>query len=235
MLLNNETEILDHPDVPDALVERAYRDVANIHHWLGDERYMIGAIRSDPLPVRRILDVGCSTGLVLQRVGRALGVEMVGVDIRPRSRVSAPIQIVRADARFEQLPAADVAFCMYLSHHLAANDVVRLIQNVGRYCRRFILLDLVRHPLPLALFRLFLAPLLCEIGAEDGRRSIRRSYTPRELREIVAIALGGSAATFRSSVALCRVRQVVDITYGTPESDFQSQSGAFAEKGVCLR
>ncbi len=219
MVRSNQSEILDGPDVPDELVQRAYRDIAAIHRWLGDERFMIRAIRRDPLPVRRILDVGCATGIVLQRVGRKLGVEMVGADIQPRPAIAAPIRIVRADARFDPLPKADVAYCMHLGHHVSADDLISLIRNVGRYSRRFILLDLVRHPLPLTLFRLFVAPLICEIDAEDGRRSIRRSYTPAELREIAAAALAGSTGTYRSSVAPFYMRQVVDISYGARVRD----------------
>jgi hypothetical protein len=124
---------------------------------------------------------------------------------------------------------------MHLGHHLAGEDLVRLIRNVGRYCRRFILLDVVRHPLPLALFRLFLAPLVCEIGAQDGRRSIRRAYTAGELREIAATALAGSAATFRLSVAPLYIRQVLDISYGNLESDAQPRTEIFAEEGEWAR
>jgi SAM-dependent methyltransferase len=192
---------------------------------------MIGAIRRDPLPVRRILDVGCATGLVSQRVGRALGIEVVGADIRPRPAVAAPIPIVGANACFDPLPVADVAFCMHLGHHLAEEDLIRLIRNVGLYCRRFILLDLVRHPIPLALFRLFLAPLICRIDAQDGRRSIQRSYTPVELRDLTATALTGSRGTFHLSVAPFYLRQVVDISYGSLEAGTQVQSRVFAEEG----
>jgi len=214
MIRENRSEILDGPDVPDEVVRRAYQDIAAIHRWLGDERFLIGAIRRDPLPVRRILDVGCATGLVLERVGRRLGVDAVGADIQPRPSVAAPVTIVRADACRDRLPVADVTYCMHLGHHLSADDLILLIRNVGRYCRRFIVLDLVRHPIPLALFRIFVAPLICDIDAEDGRRSIRRSYTPAELREIAATALAGSQATFRLSVAPFYIRQVLDISYG---------------------
>lgn len=235
MLRKDDTEILDNPNVPDELVERAYRDMAAIHHLLGDVRFLVRAIRRDSEPVRRILDVGCGTGLILHRVGRALGVDVVGVDIRPRRSICAPIPILRADACVEPLPVADVAFCMYLSHHLSDIDLIRLIRNAGRYCRRFILLDLVRHPLPLALFRLFVAPLVCEIDAEDGRRSIRRSYTPSELRSITTVALAGSTATFRSSVAPLFIRQVVDISYGTHLTYGAPPCQSFAERDSWIR
>jgi SAM-dependent methyltransferase len=209
-----ETEILEKNGVPDALVERAYRDLARIHHWMGDTRCIVRAIRQDPLPVRRILDVGCATGLVVHEVGRRLGVEVVGADINPHAAIAAAVPIVRTDASRDPLPCADVAFSMHLGHHLSEGDLAALIRNVGRFCRRFILLDLVRHPLPLALFRLFMAPVVCPIDAADGQRSIRRAYTPVELTKITASALAGTSGRFRLSVAPFYVRQVLDISYG---------------------
>ena len=219
----------------DELLQRAYRDIAAVHHWLGDVRYMVNAIRRDALPVRRVLDVGCATGLIVEKVGRRLGVDVIGADIRPCPPVAAPVRIVRANACTDPLPVADVTFCMYVAHHLSEDELIRLIRNVGRYSRRFILLDLVRHPLPLALFRLFLAPFICGIDAEDGRRSIWRSYTPGELRRITATALKGSAATFRQTVAPFHVRQVVDISYHGPRFDTEPQSEILAEEIACTR
>jgi len=209
----NETEILDADGVPDELVERAYRDLARIHRWLGDTQFVIRTIREDPMPVRRILDVGCATGLVLENIRRKLGVEAFGVDLKPQRTIGAAIQIFQADAVRDSLPPADVAFCMHLGHHLSEDDLVSLIRNVGKFCRRFILLDLVRHPLPLALFRLFVAPFVCRIVVVDGQKSIRRSFTPAELSRIAGAALAGSDGSFRQFVAPLYARQVVDIVY----------------------
>jgi len=209
----NETEILDADGVPDELAKRAYRDLARIHWWLGDTQFVIRAIRTDPTPVRRILDVGCGIGSVLENVCRKLGVEGLGVDLNPRLSITTAVPIFQADAVRDSLPPVDVAFSMHLGHHLSEEELVNLIRNVGKSCRRFILLDLVRHPLPLALFRIFVAPFVCRIVVVDGQRSIRRSYTPAELRRIAAFALTGSRGTFRQSVALFYSRQVIDIFY----------------------
>lgn len=213
MKRTSATEILDGDGVPDESVKRAYRDLARIHWWLGDTYFVIRAIREDPMPVRRILDVGCGTGWVLENVRRKLGVEAVGVDLKPRPTISAAIPIFQADAVRDPLPYADVAFSMHLGHHLSEKDLVDLIRNVSRFCRRFILLDVVRHPLPLALFRLFVAPFVCRIVAVDGQRSIRRSYTPAELRKVTGLALAGSGGAFRQSVAPFYTRQIIDIVY----------------------
>ena len=209
----NGREILETNDLSDAQVQRAYRDLARIHRWLGDTEFVVQAIRRDPFPVRRILDVGCATGRVLEHVSRRLGVEALGIDLKPHQSISAAVPIFQADAVRDSLPTADVAFSMHVGHHLAETDVVKLIRNVGRFCRRFILMDLVRHPLPLALFRLFVAPLVSRIVAADGRTSIRRAYTPTELGRLTASALEGSGGTFRQFVAPLYARQVVDISY----------------------
>ncbi len=194
MQRSSEAEILDRPGVPEDLVKRAYRDLTRIHRLLGDTAAIISALRRDPRPVHRVL-------------------EAVGIDLMQASTPGAPFPIVQADAVRDALPEADVAYSMYLAHHLTEDDLVALIRNIGRFCRRFILLDLVRHPVPLNLFRLFLAPFVSPIVASDGRVSIRRSYTPAELEYQVRRALGNSGCRFRHSVSPLYIRQIVDISY----------------------
>ena len=208
-----EAEILDGEDIADDQATRAYTQLARVHRLIGDTALVVRALRRDTLPVSRILDIGCATGLVAEAVHRRLGVEVIGVDVNPRNSPDARLPIVRADAVCDALPAADVAFSMHLGHHLTESDLAHLIRNVGRYCRRFIILDVVRHPLPLALFRLFVEPFASRIVAEDGETSFRRSYTAGELHQITAGALAGTAATFRQSVGPFYLRQVMDISY----------------------
>ena len=100
-----------------------------------------------------------------------------------------------------------------MAHHLSGANLVRLIRNVSRSCRRFIVLDLVRHRLPLALFRSFVCPFLGSLNAKDGATSIRRSYTPQEMRCVVDTALDGSGGEVRHTVAPFYIRQVVDISW----------------------
>jgi hypothetical protein len=121
--------------------------------------------------------------------------------------------IIQANAARDPLPPADVANATHLAHHLTDQELIQMIANVGRSCRRFILLDLVRDPLPLNLFRIFIAPFLSPIAASDGQTSVRRAYTPAELTATVTNALSGTKATFHHSVAPFSIRQVVDISY----------------------
>src|SRR5262245_18745852 len=203
-------EIIDNPDLPDEVMRDVHRDLTRAHRWLGNTAAIISALKRDPLPVRRVLDIGCGDGGLLLEIRRKLRADVVGVDLRAPSGKIAAVPIVQADAVRDELPECDVAVAVCVAHHLSDPDCMEMIRNVGRYCRCFVIVDLVRHRLPLTLFRFAVGPLVHPINAHDGCRSIRRSYTPRELKTMVARALDGSRARFRHSVAPLYMRQIID-------------------------
>ncbi len=213
MNLSLEAEILDGVDISEDILVRAHRDLDRLHGLFGNTSAFIAAIRSDPLPVRRVLDVGCGHGGMLLQLQRKLGVDVIGVDLRPPAAPAVAFPILRADAVRDRLPEADVAICTWLAHHLSEDEFISLIRNVGRSCRRLIVLDLVRNRLPLVLFRTFMAPFLSPVNVADGCTSIRRAFTPDEMRAVVRMALAGTGGTFRYSRSLLCARQIVDIRY----------------------
>lgn len=212
MIRSFELEILDDPNCPQQVRCEAHRDLTRIHCWLGNRRAILKAIRDNPFPVRRVIDIGCGNGDILCHIRKRLGCEVIGVDKRPCEPSQIPI--LRRDGVRETLPAADIAISLLVAHHLSEQELIALIRNVGRSSRRFILLDLVRHRLPLALFQVFVTPFVSHTVAIDGRTSIRRAYTPEELERIVRAALRGFRASFRHTVDLLRRRQIMDIRYG---------------------
>jgi len=207
-----DTEILDDPTVPDDVVVRAYRELQRTHWWLGNTAVVLRLLLEDPVPIRSVLDIGCGHGALLLEIRRRLGAEVFGFDLRKAS-AAAPVPILTGNAVTEPLPRADVAIAVYMAHHLSGGELIRLIRNVSCSCRRFIVLDLVRHRLPLALFRGFVCPFLGSLNAKDGATSIRRSYTPEEMRCVVDTALDGSGGEVRHTVAPLYIRQVVDISW----------------------
>jgi len=206
------SEILDDPAVPEHVRERCYRDLARTQRWLGNVRAVINLISHDPRPAKKVLDIGCANGDLLREIRRQLGVEVVGVDLRP-PQYQADIPILCCDAVRDTLPKADVAVSLMLAHHLSVDEIGQLIRNAARCCGRFIVLDLVRHSVPLMLFRTFVAPFVNPINVKDGIRSVERAFTPGELTRIVADNLAGTRATYSHSVAPFAVRQIVDIRY----------------------
>jgi SAM-dependent methyltransferase len=208
-----EEEILDGGGLPPETVERAYRALSLTHRVLGNYAAILRALRRDGQAVRRVLDIGCGHGGLMESVRRQMGAEVLGVDLRPPEGGAGEFPILKLDAVREALPRADVAVSVCLVHHLRDEEFVEMIGNVGRACRRFVILDLVRHRVPLALFSAFAPLCLPRVNVLDGRQSIRRAHTPEEFRALIARAVAGTGGSFRHSVAPLWIRQMADIRY----------------------
>jgi len=202
---------MDSPNVSGPILERFHRDLGRIHALLGSFPTVERFLRKDELPVRRVLDIGCGGGALLEHLRLRMGVDVVGID--PKPSFSGGLPIIRANAVTDKLPEADIAVSSFVAHHLTPEDNIALIRNVGRSCRRFVILDLIRHPLPLVLFSVFLCPLIGREAAVDGRQSIRRAFTPEEFATLVRTALAGTTGTFSIDVSRFLSRQVIDIRY----------------------
>jgi SAM-dependent methyltransferase len=208
-----EPEYMDSEDVSEDDRAAFHRDLALIHRVLGNLTPIIERIRRTPHPVRSVIDIGCGDGAVLARIREAVGAQVTGIDLRPPEKDVHGVPILRRDATRDELPPADVAISMLTLHHLTDEQVVDVIRNTARSCRRLICLDLVRHPLPFALFSLFIAPLIHKAAADDGRQSICRAFKPDELKILVTNALAGTGATFEHQVSPYYANQIVDIRF----------------------
>ncbi|HEV1285630.1 MAG TPA: methyltransferase domain-containing protein [Bryobacteraceae bacterium] len=205
----NVVELLEDPSLPEHVVAKAYRDLARTQCLLRNTAAIFRRLGKKP---GKVLDLGCGQGALLEEIRDKLGVEVIGFDLRPAPAGSS-IPILTGNAAVDPLPEADVAISICLAHHLSEDDVIGMIRNVSRSCRRLIVLDLVRHWMPLTLFRVFMSPFLHPINAADGITSIKRSYTPRELRAMVDEAVTGTNASVVHTVAPFYIRQVVEITW----------------------
>jgi 2-polyprenyl-3-methyl-5-hydroxy-6-metoxy-1,4-benzoquinol methylase len=208
-----EEEILDGGGVPRETVERAHRALSLTHRILGNHAAILRALRRDRQAVRRVLDIGCGHGGLMEKVRRQMGAEVMGVDLRPPDGGAGDFPILKLDAVREALPRADVAVCVCMVHHLCDEEFVEMIRNVGRACRRFVILDLVRHRVPLALFSTFAPLCLPGVNVLDGCQSIRRAYTPQEFHALIARAVTGTGGIFQHRVAPLWIRQMADIRY----------------------
>ena len=211
MIRSLEPELMDSPEIQGEILKKFHKDLARIHFFLGTHSTIERFLRADQKPVRRILDIGCGDGRLLEYLHRKLNVKVIGIDQKPVPHPTIPI--VAADAVSEKLPEADVAVCSLLNHHLTPEQNIALIRNVGRSCRRFVISDLIRHPLPLALFSTFICPLIGHEAAVDGRQSIRRAFTPEEFSELATTALAGTGGSFAIDASLFKSRQIIDIRY----------------------
>jgi 2-polyprenyl-3-methyl-5-hydroxy-6-metoxy-1,4-benzoquinol methylase len=213
MRRSRQAELMDADGLSESTLRRAYRELWLVNRFLGNRSAVLRLLRLGTSAPRSVLDIGCGQGALLAEIRKQTGADVVGLDVRD-APPDAPVPIVTGNAISDSLPQADVAVCVLMVHHLAEEDVVDLIRNVSRSCERLILLDLVRHRVPLVLFSIFVAPFLCRINAADGKTSIRKAFTPSEMKAMVDEALSGTGrqvARKRHTVAPFWIRQVVDI------------------------
>jgi hypothetical protein len=110
-----------------------------------------------------------------------------------RAQVAAlpEVTLVQADAgRLPLLPGrADFVISSLFLHHFSPSLLVRLLSHAGAAAGCVIMSDLVRGRLPLIAFKL-VQPIFARssVTQHDGALSIRRAYTPGELRQLAAQA-----------------------------------------------
>lgn len=194
-------EYLDRP-VPGADREASLADIHRLNSWFGgyrlSERAIEGLIAAAPPGARVcIMDIGGARGDLATRLlerarrqGRRLAVVVVDRTgpVRPRPGVV----VVRADAT--ALPfrpgAADVVTASLLLHHLEPAAAALSLAEMRATARLGVVInDLLRNRLTLALVwlvtRLFTRH---RFARHDGPLSVRRAYSPDELRALAARA-----------------------------------------------
>ena len=215
MVRSQTPEMMDDPAFAQDLRDSFHTELARLNRMLGNDNLVIERLRHHPRnnPPQRVLDIGCGQGALLAAVRDALGAQVVGIDLHGDRTNLHGVEILEADATVNALPECDAAVCVLTMHHLTEKQVVALIRNVQRSAQRFLIVDLVRHPLPIALFSVFMRPWISRLVYLDGLQSIRRAFTPRELRELVVQAISGTNAVFEQWVSPVYGKQVIDIDF----------------------
>ncbi|MGH7309095.1 MAG: methyltransferase domain-containing protein [Candidatus Rokuibacteriota bacterium] len=203
-MLPRATGTLEYLDgaVPGADREASLADIHRLNTWFGgyrlSERAIEGLIAATPPGTRLcVVDIGGARGDLAGRLvararrqGRRLAVIVVDRDGPGRPRPG--VVVVRADAT--ALPfrpgAADVVTASLLLHHLEPAAAARSLAEMRATARRGVVInDLLRNRLTLAMVwlvtRLFTRH---RFARHDGPLSVRRAYSPDELRVLAAQA-----------------------------------------------
>lgn len=146
-----------------------------------------------------LLDVGCGGGdvarrLVVMAARDRLPLRVTAIDPDPRAvaytrtRAMPPnVEVLEANA--DDFAAEGRRFDLVVSnhvlHHLPAAEIPRFLGATSSLAVRLVLhADLRRNALALPAFSLLAAPFRRSFVREDGLRSIRRAFTPPELRRL---------------------------------------------------
>lgn len=224
-------ELMDEPAQDRQELARSLADLRGVNRWLGGTRvaliHLEALVERHPQPEYRILDLATGSGdipLAIARWAREreLQVEIVATDNHPTTLEFAAahtahepaIRTEFADALKLPWPddAFDVALLSTALHHFDdERDCLRVLREMHRVSRiGFVVNDLARSRMALLGARLLAATVWRRhpVTRHDGPLSVRRAFTPAELRTLAARA-GFARAEVRAHLPF-RVALVVE-------------------------
>ena len=198
-------ELLDDPAADPAIVAESLRNIGRANRWFGGAwavRYGLGRVLGDLARGTELTVADLGTGLGdLPRAAirwaarrglrlRAVALERSPVAARLAQGAGVPCVIGCAGALPFRDKSVDVVLVSQVAHHLAADSAVQLFRACDRLARRAVVVaDLRRGPLgPLAFWVGARALRFDPVTVADGITSLRRGYTPDELRALLAAA-----------------------------------------------
>ena len=189
-------ELLDTDSGTPAEIEANLADLRMVNRWFGGAATMCELVRDVARRTGKrelsLLDVGGASGDIPVRVARQLEREGVRVSFvvldRSAVHLNGTRRAVAGDAL--ALPFGEGSFDLVGSstfvHHLEPGELVRFINDSLRVARVAALVnDLRRSPAHLALSYAGFALYRGRITRHDAPASVRRAYTPGELRELL--------------------------------------------------
>ncbi len=192
-------ELLDSDLNSPREVEIAMRDIGRVNRWFGGVRTTQALIAriAKRTGQRRfsLLEVAAGSGEVPEIAASNLARQGITVDMtlldRDRSHMPRGKRALAGDALALPFPDAsfDLISCTLFAHHLDPQTLARFVREALRVSRHALLInDLVRHPVHLALAYAGLPIMRSRIAWLDGLTSVRRAYTPDEIRPILTSA-----------------------------------------------
>jgi methyltransferase family protein len=190
-------ELLDSDAGTPREVEGSLKDLRMFNSWFGGVHTMASLLRrvARQRGLKNIswVDVAGGEGYVATRTQKSLA--RSGITSRPvimdraATHLSNTHPAVCGDAL--ALPFRDNSFdavgCSLFLHHLEPAEIVRFAREGLRVARHaFLIHDLQRHPLHLALGYLGMPLYRSRITRHDALASVRRAYTVDEVRKMLA-------------------------------------------------
>lgn len=196
-----ETELLDHLDPSDPGAVRSRRDLRLINLFLGNSRWILGALGKLQGTAQGVVELGAGEGILCRRISGILpGITVTGLDrVPPPERLPSSLRWVRGDF-VETLPSVTGSVCCgaLILHHLDAAG----LRRIGVELRRFshlLFTEPHRSAFPLGM-AVLASPFVGEVTRHDMPASIRAGFRPGELPSL--LGLNPSAWMIQEKVTL---------------------------------
>ncbi len=198
-------ELMDADDLDPATYAAVVADLARVNGVTMAARPTLAFLNRAARGAERLklLDVGYGDGDMLRRIAhwaarRGIDVELVGVDLNPRSELAArahtpaglPITYLTGDYADHAGAGWDVVISSLVAHHMTRDQLIAFLRFMEtESARGWFVNDLERHGFAHWGFPV-LATLMRwhPIVKHDGTLSIARSYRPKEWPALLAEA-----------------------------------------------
>jgi 2-polyprenyl-3-methyl-5-hydroxy-6-metoxy-1,4-benzoquinol methylase len=192
---------MDDPTCDVKMLNATYRHFHVVNQFVAGwhriyERYLRPHLTSGS----SLLDIGCGGGDVIQKVATwarqdGLELDITGIDPDVRALTYARGRAFPPNVKFYRASSSDllqsgerfdVVISNHVLHHLRNDEVYTLCKDSEQLASKLVLHNDIRRSdvayLGFTISKLF---FWNSFVTEDGLRSIRRSFTPRELLEII--------------------------------------------------
>ncbi len=216
---NTIEELLDAPVADERLLARNLRDIRRINHFLGWTSLAVEQVSQvvarQQLDRFSLLDVATGSADIPVAIARwaarqGLQASISATDLSEQVLASARancaafpnIQLERQDAlalSYDE-QSFDLVLCCMAFHHFSPEDAPRLLSELARVARRAVIISDLSRSLPAYLGAWALTHTLMPntLTRHDAPASVRRAYTPAEVRALAERArLAG--ATIRTA------------------------------------
>lgn len=202
-LRSDRLELMDDPDVDDALLDNTLAELARVNAVLGGYSPSLGGI-ADLASQRReltVLDVGCGGGDTARVLARwadrqEIRLQVLGIDLLPTAIDHARRHSQNwPNLKFEQIdlfnlddPSAfDIVHAALMLHHLPDARAQQALVQMHRLSRLGVVInDLHRHRVPYYASRILLPAISKNpMIRHDGALSILRAFRRPELLALV--------------------------------------------------
>lgn len=196
---------IDAPEILDSEcscdeVQSALKTIGRVNRWFGGvatSQKLIERVTSVPKQTRfSLLEVASGSGELPTIIREKFAQRGISLDVTllDMAQSHLPGQNRRVVGDGLDLPFCDDAFdvtsCNLFAHHLSPHQLQQFVREGLRVSRRALLInDLVRHRIHLALAYTGYPIMPSRIAWLDGLTSVRRSYKPKEVRQMVLSAI----------------------------------------------
>lgn len=198
-------ELMDDFNLPASEINPVLEGLGKMNAWFGGHQSLIKALQQFPVESKNsISDWGCGGGdalIAIARWARKLNINLKlnGVDAAPaavnfarqQSAVYSNISYTRANVLEDEFQTNqfDLIISSLFTHHFTDDEWVTLIRKMYQIASRGIIItDLHRHWLLYYAVVMITRMFNNKMASYDGPLSVKRSFTRRELQELLARA-----------------------------------------------